>query len=183
MAYSLEQLSAFEDIRTLKHRYFRAMDTGDAALLGTLFTSDVSIDYRGGTYRVQFEGRDNLLLFLANSFHSDVVAMHHGHMPEITLIDETSAEGIWYLEDIFIDTAEQRHTIGTAIYRDRYRREADGCKIAHSEYDRVIELNMPLSPDIRIGSRRLAETGLRPEQRSDIAHLIRWGAPVDALPA
>lgn len=183
MPYTLQQLSDFEDIRTVKHRYFRGIDTGDFALLETLFTDDIAVDYRGGTYRVKFEGRDNLLTFLATSFNSDVVAMHHGHMPEITLLDEDSAEGIWYLEDVFIETAEQRHTIGTAIYKDLYRREADGWKIARTEYDRVIELNMVLSPEIEIASRRLAQTGLKPHQRTDITHLIQWGAPGQETPS
>ena len=103
--------------------YFRGIDTADLALLGTLFTPDLTVDYRGGTYRVRLEGRDNMLEFLANSFHSGAVAMHHGHMPEITLTGENDAEGIWYLEDIFIDVERSSHTIGSAIYRDVYRRE------------------------------------------------------------
>ena len=30
MAYTLQQLSDLEDIRTLKHRYFRGIDTADS---------------------------------------------------------------------------------------------------------------------------------------------------------
>lgn len=174
MAYTLQQLSDLEDIRTLKHRYFRGIDTADHALLATLFTDDIVVDYRGGTYRVSFAGRAQMLDFLANSFNSDTVAMHHGHMPEITLSGEDSATGLWYLEDIFIALDRQTHTIGTAIYRDEYRREADGWKIARTEYDRVIELNFPLDPKIEIASHRLAEIGRKPHERSDISHLITW---------
>jgi len=99
MPYSLQQLSGLEEIRTLKHRYFRSIDTADMDLLSGLFTEDVAVDYRGGTYRVMLDGRANMIEFLANSFHSGAVAMHHGHMPEITLIGADMAEGIWYLED------------------------------------------------------------------------------------
>jgi hypothetical protein len=84
MAYTLQELSDFEDIRTLKHRYFRGIDTADAALLAGLFTEDLVVDYRGGNYRVQVKGRKDMLEFLANSFSSQAVAMHHGHMPDIT---------------------------------------------------------------------------------------------------
>jgi len=42
MTYTLEQLSAFEDIRTLKHRYFRGIDTADMALLADLFEGDIA---------------------------------------------------------------------------------------------------------------------------------------------
>lgn len=176
MAYTLQQLSDLEDIRTLKHRYFRGIDTADLALLGTLFTEDLTVDYRGGTYRVRLEGRDNMLEFLANSFHSGAVAMHHGHMPEITLTGEDSADGIWYLEDIFIDVERKDHTIGSAIYRDAYRREDGVWKIARTEYDRVFEMIRPLAADAQITSHHLATAGRKPEQRSDISHLIEWEA-------
>ncbi len=176
MAYTLQQLSDLEDIRTLKHRYFRGIDTADLALLGTLFTQDLTVDYRGGTYRVRLEGRDNMLEFLANSFHSGAVAMHHGHMPEITLTGEDSAEGLWYLEDIFIDVERSSHTIGSAIYRDVYRREDGAWKIARTEYDRVFEMIRPLAADAQITSHHLAAAGRKPEQRSDISHLIEWEA-------
>ncbi len=176
MAYTLQQLSDLEDIRTLKHRYFRGIDTADIALLGTLFTEDLTVDYRGGTYRVRLEGRDNMLEFLANSFHSDAVAMHHGHMPEITLTGEDSAEGLWYLEDIFINVEQKSHTIGSAIYKDVYRREDGVWKIARTEYDRVFEMIRPLGPDAQITSHHLATAGRKPEQRSDISHLIEWEA-------
>ena len=176
MAYTVQQLSDLEDIRTLKHRYFRGIDTADLALLGTLFTEDLTVDYRGGTYRVRLAGRDNMLEFLANSFHSGAVAMHHGHMPEITLTGENDAEGLWYLEDIFIDVERGSHTIGSAIYRDVYRREDGVWKIARTEYDRVFEMIRPLAADAQITSHHLATAGRKPEQRSDISHLIEWEA-------
>ena len=176
MAYTVQQLSDLEDIRTLKHRYFRGIDTADLALLGTLFTEDLTVDYRGGTYRVRLAGRDNMLEFLANSFHSGAVAMHHGHMPEITLTGENDAEGIWYLEDIFIDVERSSHTIGSAIYRDVYRREDGVWKIARTEYDRVFEMIRPLAADAQITSHHLATAGRKPEERSDISHLIEWAA-------
>ncbi len=132
MAYTLQQLSDLEDIRTLKHRYFRSIDTADLKLLSTLLTDDISVDYRGGDYRVTLSGKDNFLEFTANSFNSNAVAMHHGHMPDITLTGEDTATGLWYLEDIFISLDSKSHTIGTAIYKDEYRREDGVWKIART---------------------------------------------------
>lgn len=174
MTYTLEQLSSFEDIRTLKHRYFRGIDTADMELLADLFTEDVAVDYRGGEYRVQLTGRGALLDFLANAFHSGAVAMHHGHMPEITLDGPNEASGLWYLEDIFLDTEARSHTIGSAIYRDRYVRTDDRWRIARTEYDRVFELVAPLDPLARLTSHYLGKAGRKPEQRTDIGHLIAW---------
>jgi len=174
MTYTLQQLSDLEDVRTLKHRYFRGIDTADASLLGTLFTADVSVDYRGGNYRVSLQGRDDMLEFLANSFHSGAIAMHHGHMPEITLTGANSAEGLWYLEDIFINLEQKTHTIGSAIYRDHYRREGDRWLIARTEYDRVFEMIRPLAEDAEITAHHLAKVGRKPEERGDVGHLISW---------
>ena len=174
MAYTLQQLSDFEDIRTLKHRYFRGIDTADMALLENLFTDDVAVDYRGGSYRVQVNGRREMLEFLANSFHSGTVAMHHGHMPEITLTGSDSAAGIWYLEDIFISLELKNHTIGSAIYKDEYRREGGVWKIAKTEYDRVMEVISPLDPSAQVTSHHLGKFGRKPHERTDISHLISW---------
>lgn len=176
MSYSLQQLSDMEDIRTLKHRYFRGIDTADMALLGSLFTSDISVDYRGGNYRACFRGRDNMLEFLANAFHSGALAMHHGHMPEIRLTGDNSAEGIWYLEDIFINLETATHTFGSAIYRDIYAREGGVWKIARTEYDRVIEVVLPLDANAAITSHHLARTGRKPAERTDISALLSWDA-------
>jgi hypothetical protein len=174
MPYTLQQLSALEDIRILKHRYFRGIDTADMTLLSTLFTEDVKVDYRGGTYRVRLEGRENMLEFLANSFHSGAIAMHHGHMPEITLTGDETADGIWYLEDIFINIENQSHTIGSALYRDQYVREDATWRIARTEYDRVFEMIQPLSVEANITSHHLARYGRKSEQRTQIDHLIEW---------
>jgi len=176
MAYTLQQLSDFEDIRTLRHRYFRGIDTADMVLLDTLFTDDVIVDYRGGNYRVTLQGRGDMIEFLANAFHSGAVAMHHGHMPEIVLTGDNSAEGVWYLEDIFINTEQATHTFGSAIYRDAYRRVGGAWKIARTEYDRIIEVNMPLDGKAQITSQYLARAGRKPEERTDIGRLIQWTA-------
>jgi hypothetical protein len=133
--------------------------------LASVFTEDVTIDYRGGGYRAKLQGRQNMVDFIGSAFNSDIVAQHHGHCPEIGFTGPDSAEGTWYLEDRFIDPIRQEDTIGTAIYRDRYARTADGWKIAHSEYDRVYEIARPIPADERLSFHLLAKTGRKPEAR------------------
>ena len=175
MAFTLQQLSDMEEIKILKHRYFRGIDTANMELLGTLFTQDISCTYNGGTYRVSFAGYEAMMEFLANSFHSGALAMHHGHMPEITITGDNSAKGIWYLEDVFINLEDDTHTFGTAIYTDTYRREGGVWKIATTYYDRVIEVITPFAQTQgRVTVQRLATMGRKPEERSDISHLITW---------
>lgn len=177
MAYTLQQLSDLEDIRTVKHRYFRAIDTGDIALLATLVTDDVSVEYRGGGYIVRVAGKAEMLEFIANSFPASALAMHHGHMPDIMLDGADEAHGLWYLEDQFFDLARETYTFGTAIYRDKYRREPGGWKIARTEYDRVIEIVYPLDKSGQITAHRLGKTGRKPADVKDISHLLEWFEP------
>ena len=66
MPYTLQQLSDMEEIKVLKHRYFRAIDTGDFAALPALFTADVACTYNGGTYKVSLKGREAMVEFRAH---------------------------------------------------------------------------------------------------------------------
>ena len=90
MAYTLQQLSDLEEIKVLKSRYFRGIDTADWCLLEGMFTADVNVEYIGGDYHVKLKGREAMMEFLANSFHSGCLAMHHGHMPEMW-----TSRGLW----------------------------------------------------------------------------------------
>ena len=175
MAYTLQQLSDLEEIRLVKHRYYRGIDTADEALLRTLFTEDVTVEYRGGDYLVRLEGRDPMIDFLMNSFNADAVAMHQGHMPEITFLGDDEAEGIWYLEDIYISLLRKDVTTGSAIYSDRYRRGEDGVwRMVRTEYDRIMEVVQPLPESWNITVHHLAKVGRPRDQTGDISHLITW---------
>jgi len=86
-----------EAIKQLKARYFRTMDTKDWAAMRAVFSDDVVVDTTGSGGNV-IEGADEFMTFLRGTI-GDVVTVHQGHMPEITLISPTSASGIWALED------------------------------------------------------------------------------------
>lgn len=174
MGYTLQQLSDLEEIRQLKHRYFRCIDTGNEAELMTVFAEDVSIDLRGGGYRLQVKGRDNMVAFIASTFNSDIIAQHHGHSPEIWFTDDDTAKGIWYLEDRFINPTRNEDTIGTALYRDDYVRTGEGWKVRHSEYDRVYEIVSPVDPDMDIRTHMLSVTGRKADQRVDTNQWLQW---------
>jgi hypothetical protein len=174
MPFTLQQLSDLEDIKLLKHAYFRCIDTANETELATLFTDDVTIDLRGGGYRAQLQGRQNMVDFIASAFNSDIIALHHGHMPEIRFTGPDTAEGTWYLEDRFINPERATDTIGSALYRDRYIRTADGWRIAHSEYDRIYEVVLPIDPKMEITSHLLATTGRKKEARIDILPFLTW---------
>ena len=174
MGYTLQQLSDLEDIRQLKARYFRCIDTGAESELATLFTDDVAIDLKGGGYRLQVNGRADMIDFIGSSFNSDVVAMHHGHTPEIAFTGPDEARGTWYLQDRFIDYVRGADTVGSSLYHDTYRRTPEGWKIAASEYERVYEEVRPIDPSAKLTAHLLARTGRTPERRVDTAKWLTW---------
>src|SRR5580693_4703346 len=117
MALRLEDI---ELIRQLKYKYFRSIDMGDIATLREVLTEDVKVDYIGGSYRWQMAGRDKILESIAGSFNANAVGCHTGHHPEIDVLTDSTATGIWYLTDIFINLADKVRTTGSALYRDKY---------------------------------------------------------------
>ena len=112
----IQELHDIEMIKQLKHRYFRAIDMADHGLLDSVFTDDITVDYRGGTYVWEASGKQEIIQSLKYSFHSETAAMHTGHHPEISIHDDVNASGIWYLQDIFYNFNENALTQGTALY-------------------------------------------------------------------
>ncbi|NUS91512.1 MAG: nuclear transport factor 2 family protein [Nocardia sp.] len=86
-----------EALRALKARYFRLMDTKDWAGFRALFCDDVVIDLSGTGGEV-ISGADEFLTFLTARI-GNALTIHHGHSPEIDVLSETTAQGIWALED------------------------------------------------------------------------------------
>ena len=87
-----------EAIKQLKARYFRTMDIKDWAGMRRVFADDVVMDTTESGGGV-IAGADEFLAFLEPTLR-DVVTVHHGHMPEITLTSATTATGIWSMEDM-----------------------------------------------------------------------------------
>ena len=133
------RLEDIELIKRLKYKYWRCIDTGDIASLRDSLTEDMRVDYNGGTYRWQMTGRDQILEAIAGSFNANGVGCHTGHHPEIDVLTDTTATGIWYLTDIFINLKEKVRTTGSALYRDKYVKVAGQWRIAESTYERVYE--------------------------------------------
>lgn len=156
---TLDDLIAIEEIKQLKARYMRSIDTADNAELAKLFTDDVTAHYVGGSYDIKFEGKATMLEFQANGFHSQVGAVHNVHHPEITITGPTTADGIWYLTDWFHNIRDKQTTWGTALYRDKYRKENGVWKICHTGYHRVFEIVEPVKEPINFTYRHLATAG------------------------
>ena len=131
-------LDEIEAIRQLKYRYFRFLDTKRFTELGELLTDDATTSYQSG--ELSYEGRGAIVAFLEESLGSgDIVTMHQGHHPEITLTSATTATGTWYLEDRVVVRAMDFEIVGTLLYDDRYVKVDGQWIIEHTGYERIFE--------------------------------------------
>ncbi len=83
--------------------------------------------------------RSVVAAILATSLGPTMITMHHGHHPEIELTSESTATGIWALEDVVIDTANELTIRGAAYYRDEYVKLNGEWKIRSTGYERLYE--------------------------------------------
>jgi uncharacterized protein (TIGR02246 family) len=91
-----------EAICRLKARYFRTLDTRDWRGFRDVFTSDVVVDTTDdGGERVS--GVEEFMTYLHANL-AGATTVHQGHMPEIDVLSESTATGIWAMSDIVIWT-------------------------------------------------------------------------------
>ena len=106
------------------------MDTKDWDKYADVFTSDVVIDVTGEGGGVT-RSVDEYMPFLQANI-GEVTTVHHGHMPEITLESDTTARGIWALEDqlwCFAEGAPIRRMHGFGHYHETYEKSAGAWRI------------------------------------------------------
>jgi hypothetical protein len=108
-----------EAIKQLKARYFRYLDTKDWDRYRSVFTDDVVIDVTGSSGGV-YVGLDAYMDYILG-YVSRLRTVHHGHMPEITLISSTRATGVWSMEDRVL-LADGREMNGQGHYFETYEK-------------------------------------------------------------
>lgn len=117
-----ERLEAIEAIKLLKARYFRYMDTKQWDKLRAIFTPDLVADFREAPGDLS-NGRDAYMEMLIGAI-GPATTVHHGHTPEITLLSDVTAEGVWAMYDI-VDHP-QFLLEGWGHYHEEYRADSDG---------------------------------------------------------
>ncbi len=136
-----------EQIKQLKARYFRLMDTRDWPGWGEVFTQDATLQFdlavstsgQAGKPVPKIVGREAIVATTSQSVPKQTV--HHGHMPEIKLISETEASGIWAMEDIVDYGNSLIHGFGH--YHETYSKADGQWRIAtvHLTRIRLIQTN------------------------------------------
>lgn len=91
-------LVEIEEIKQLKARYCRLLDTKDWAAWRTLFADDFLSDTSPAGGKV-IRGADEFVAFTRKSLRGQAT-VHQVHAPEIELTSPTTARGVWALEDV-----------------------------------------------------------------------------------
>jgi hypothetical protein len=135
----VQRLLDIEAIKTLKARYFLAVDSQDWDGLRALLTPEARIvGMRHGPNLTRDIFIDGIREGLAG-----VRTCHHGHDPIIEFVDEATARGIWAMSDDLIFPAghrwsgEYQRRLGYGHYREEYRNEGDGWLISRVELTRL----------------------------------------------
>ena len=134
-------LAAIEEIRRLKARYFRCVDEKDWDGLAAVFAPDAVFDHsRGGSIRdpwtgewepplpaepILSVGRDAIMARIRGVVE-ELRTVHQGFMPEIEIVDDRSATGIWAMSDQLYDRAGRLILSGSGHYHESYERGPEG---------------------------------------------------------
>lgn len=134
MSDLMAQWAAVEEIKALKYRYVRCLDTKDWAGFEACFVPDATTAYAG----LDFSSREAAVDYMRTNVSEGVITLHQVHHPEIEVDGET-ATGRWYLQDRVIVDAFDYLLDGAAFYSDRYVHTVDGWRIQHTGYERLFE--------------------------------------------
>jgi hypothetical protein len=93
----LDRLIAIEAIKNLKARYFRYVDTNaDMELRASLFAPDATIYFP--EFHPKPMSRAEIGKWALETL-AGATTVHHGFLPEIEILSETTAKAIWPMED------------------------------------------------------------------------------------
>jgi hypothetical protein len=151
---NVERLLAIEDIRQLKARYWRCMDTKDWEGLAQVFAPDAVFDLSQvnsvrhpitgewtplpGDESAVYRGHAAVLKMIRDSV-ARLVTVHHGHMGEIEITSETTARAIWAMEDLIHNVPGEPRMFmhGFGHYHDTYVRLDRGWAIQTTRITRL----------------------------------------------
>lgn len=146
MPSAIDILLAIEEIKRLKARYFRFMDIHDWTGFRALFTEDALFDVRGALEEKPdisglepVRGADAIVAYVSSGI-DPISSAHYGHMPEIEILDDDSARGIWALADILRTPtgAPFKFFYGYGHYHEEYRKTGSGWRIASLRITRLM---------------------------------------------
>jgi hypothetical protein len=106
---AVHKLQELEEIRQLKARYCRFLDTKDVESWRAVFTTDVvvtldmAVSVGGADPKTAppLQGINNFVPMVMGGLEN-VATKHHCHTLELALVSATTATGIWAMEDLLV---------------------------------------------------------------------------------
>jgi ketosteroid isomerase-like protein len=146
-APSVQMLWDIEQIKQLKARYFRLLDTKDWDAFADLFTEDCLHTLPSAEPRPPQSNAEYLAGL--RSALGEGMTVHHGHMPEITILGPREASGIWAMFDYLdVDRSDglPLRMQGYGHYFETYRKCDDGAWRISSKRNVRLRVDTP-SPE------------------------------------
>jgi hypothetical protein len=147
----MDSAAEFRALEALKARYFRLMDTKQWDAWRELFTDDLVFTMETTPVPTTDEpvtvGGDEFVEHVSRALRT-AVTVHHGHMPELELLDARTARGVWAMFDWVDDVRTGRGIQGFGHYHEQYRKGGDGrWRIAELRLTRLrVDMVEPIEP-------------------------------------
>jgi hypothetical protein len=137
----VEKLLAIEEIKRLKANYFWGLDHKDWEFWRReVWAADARLI-------VPEAGKDEVgidaVIAYVSAATADQVSVHHGHMPIIDIASDTTASGVWAMEDRLYRTREHPLADGAIFlhgfghYHETYVRTEAGWRIQTTKLTRL----------------------------------------------
>lgn len=138
----LERLIAIEQIKCLKARYFYHLDHKDwASWRREVWAPDASLHVPEARDE-PWVGIDTIIEWVSHQA-AEQTSVHHGHMPDIEILSDTTAKGIWAMEDRLHLPRDRPSEYGFTYlhgfghYHETYVKLAEGWRIQSSRLTRL----------------------------------------------
>jgi NADPH:quinone reductase-like Zn-dependent oxidoreductase len=176
-----ERLAAIEDIKALRARFARCMDTKKWVEMHDTIAKDCVFDARmEGVVDELWIGAEDIVANIRRTLET-AVSVHHATMPEIEITSPTTAKAIWAMDDLLRFPGDLV-LVGYGHYHEGYEKQADGkWRLKTYKLTRVhVDLRRPPAP--------AAAPGPKPHLTNTIkaARIAAYGGPdvftIDTVP-
>ena len=116
-------LEDIEAIKRLKSRYWRYIDDKQWEELAGCFAKEPFAEYMGP--ETQFRSVEAIIEYLKGDPRFETTTYHHGHMPDIEIVSDVTAKGVWaFYVNISMTRADSASALILAgFYQDEYLKE------------------------------------------------------------
>ena len=177
----IDRLAAIEEIKLLRARFARCMDTKQWVAMHDTISNDCVFDARmEGVVDDLWIGAEDIVANIRRTLET-AVSVHHAHMPEIEITSSTTAKAIWAMQD-FLKFPGDLELVGSGHYHEGYEKQADGkWRLKTYKLTRLrVDLIRPPAGEVAPGPK------LHPSRTIKAARIAAYGGPdafsIDTVP-